>query len=74
MAPAAAAAEEEQQQQDQDEVLETQPLLVRQLQPAEQDAGNKQQSPGSPSKAAALTKQGSSSIGRVKSQELGQCR
>lgn len=71
MAPAAAAAEE-QQQQDQDEVPETQPLLVRQ-QPAE-DAGNKQQSPGSPSKAAALTKQGSSSIGRVKSQELGQCR
>lgn len=91
MAPAQDAVEE--QQQDQDDVPETQPLLVRaaQQQPAaaasvanssDKPATQLAAQPGSPTKSAAaqvqqtagpLAKQGSG-IGRVKSQELGQCR
>jgi hypothetical protein len=90
--PPAAQDAVDQQDQEQDEVPETEPLLVRtaQQQPSSapttaavaDKSGQQRSQPSSPTKAAAqvqhsavraLNKQGSS-IGRVKSQELGQCR
>lgn len=92
MPPAEDVVDQQDQEQEQDEVPETEPLLVRtaQQQPASaatpadvvDKSGRQRSQPSSPTKVAAqaqhsavraLNKQGSS-IGRVKSQELGQCR